>query len=703
VTYPHPTASDDYSPHTSRDNAYLPPAPAGAGQPDSAGDQSGGGHRRFPRRGPFSRLLHRGQPAQAPAGAAERAAAQWTRGSAPPADRSSPASARPVTTRDSGVSRDSGDSGYRASPAGPPNAAPPDVPAAKPGAASAAPRPSGYRPQHRASRSDQLRISSASASARPAPGQLGIEEGNERLDPDQAAREYLAGCRPDEARGPGVPRDSDQAGRNTSPMPPFPGSARSRAAVPAPFADWVAGRAGGPGRPVNATGSFPGRPVPPMPAGSVPSAPPFVMPAPTFASATASSAAPHAGSFAVSGAAAPPPGRAAPPPGPSPAAGQGQAPSGPEDPDPDGNPLYRVLAGLALRDLTLVETLLQVVEKLESHEEDAEQLKLLFRIDHLATRMRRNSENLLVLAGHDGAGRDFEPVPLLDVVRAAISEITEYSRAQIASLPDVQVAGRPADDVSHILAELLDNATSKSPESAVVAVRAERTGDGTLVLTVEDSGIGIPTDQLADINTRLGRPPVLEAAATRHIGLYVVGRLAERHGLRVQLRERPYGGIAAHVILPRDLFHDRPEPTARNGRGAAAGSPIRTGAGPVHGPGTVPASAPASDAPQAGPAAPPLTPPFAPADPKTPPQRDLAQPKAPSQIQPELHRVGEAGLEAGPQTASQVGGAAAGTDGGAPDGPETSVPPGGAAASTDGGAPDGPETSVPPGAETDEA
>ena len=228
-------------------------------------------------------------------------------------------------------------------------------------------------------------------------------------------------------------------------------------------------------------------------------------------------------------------------------------------PGPGGNPLYRVLAGRAGRDLTLVETMLQVVEKLESHEKDAEQLKLLFRIDHLATRMRRNSENLLVLAGHDVAGRDFEPAPLLDVVRAAISEIAEYSRAKIASLPDVRVAGRPADDVVHILAELLDNATSKSPQSAAVVVRAERTGDGTLVLTVEDSGIGVPTDQLADINTRLGRPPVLEAAATRHIGLYVVGRVAERHGLRVQLRERPYGGIAAHVILPRDLFHDRPE------------------------------------------------------------------------------------------------------------------------------------------------
>ena len=447
-------------------------------------------------------------------------------------------------------------------------------------------------------------------------------------------------------------------------MPPFPGSARSRAAVPAPFADWVAGRAGGPGR-LNATGPFPGQPVPPMPAGSVPSAPPFVMRAPTFASATDSSAAPPTVSSAVSGPAAPPPGLAAPPPGPSRAAGQGQVRSGSADPDPDGNPLCRVLAGLALRDLTLVETLLQVVEKLESHEQDAEQLKLLFRIDHLATRMRRNSENLLVLAGHDVAGRDFEPAPLLDVVRAAISEIAEYSRAKIASLPDVQVAGRPADDVSHILAELLDNATSKSPQSAMVVVRAERTGDGTLVLTVEDSGIGIPTDQLADINTRLGRPPVIEAATTRHIGLYVVGRLAERHGLRVQLRERPYGGIAAHVILPRDLFHDRPEPAESNGRGAAAGSPIRTGAGPVHDPGT-----------EAGhEAASPVGVPAASAD---------------------------GGPADGPETSVPASVPAASPAGGPADGPETSVPASDPAASADGGPADGPETSVPASAETDE-
>ncbi len=433
------------------------------------------------------------------------------------------------------------------------------------------------------------------APARQAPGQPGIEEVDERLDPDQLAREYFAAFRPDEARGPGVPRDGGRAWRDTGPMPPFPGSARSRAAAPPPPAAWVAGRADGPGRPVDATGPIPGRPVPPVPAGSLPPAPPFVIPAPTFASVTASPAASPTGSSAV-------PGRAA--------AGQGQAPSRPEDPDRDGNPLYQVLAGLALRDLTLVDSLLQIVEKLESHEEDAERLKLLFRIDHLATRMRRNSENLLALAGYDDAGRDFEPVPLLDVVRAAISEIAEYGRAHIASLPDVQVAGRPADDVSHILAELLDNATSKSPQSAAVVVRADRTGDGTLVLTVADSGIGIPADQLADINARLGRPPVLEAAATRRMGLYVVGRLAQRHGLRVQLRERPYGGIAAHLILPRDLVHGRPEPEA----------PAASGGG-------------TDDEP-----------------------------------------AGEAGHEAGREAASTGGSPAASTGGSPPPGPETSVP-----------------------------
>jgi hypothetical protein len=263
-----------------------------------------------------------------------------------------------------------------------------------------------------------------------------------------------------------------------------------------------------------------------------------------------------------------------------------------------------------MRDLTLVESLLQVMEKLESHEEDPQQLELLFRIDHLATRMRRNSENLLVLAGHDSGGRDFGPVPLLDVARAAISEITDYSRAQVTSLPEVQVIGLAADDLSHVLAELLDNATSKSPESAAVVVRGERTGDGTMVISVEDAGIGIPADRLAEINARLGRPPVLDAAATRHMGLYVVGRLAHRHGIRVQLRERPYGGITAHVIIPSQLILAPPGVPPHRPAGQ---NHMRPRPQPGH-----PAAAPA-----AGPGAPgvPATPRFQPADPAALPRR----------------------------------------------------------------------------------
>jgi hypothetical protein len=307
---------------------------------------------------------------------------------------------------------------------------------------------------------------------------------------------------------------------------------------------------------------------------------------------------------------------AAPVPAPAPAAPEAKPPPGAKSSgssDGDGDLLYRVLGGLAMRDLTLVESLLQVVEKLEGNEEDEGQLELLFRIDHLATRMRRNSENLLVLAGHDLQGRDLEPVPLLDVARAAISEITDYSRAQISSLPDVEVLGVAADDVSHILAELLENATSKSPESATVVIRAERTGDGTMVISVEDSGIGIPPDQLADINLRLGRTPVVDPTVTRHMGLYVVGRLAQRHGIRVQLRERPYGGITANVITPSRLVRADAEAAPRTARRPVT-SP--TPSAPATSPTPAAPSQPAADGP-----APPPAPRFAPADPSMLPQR----------------------------------------------------------------------------------
>ncbi|MGH8866636.1 MAG: sensor histidine kinase, partial [Actinomycetes bacterium] len=246
---------------------------------------------------------------------------------------------------------------------------------------------------------------------------------------------------------------------------------------------------------------------------------------------------------------------------------RGQAPEA--SPGPPQDLLPAALASLALRDLTLVESLLRLVEEMEAREEDPDLLESLFRIDHLATRMRRNGENLLVLAGQETDTQRHEPSRLLDVVRAGISEITDYYRAEVSTLPEMRVAGLAADDVSHLLAELLDNATSRSPQHQQVVVGGRALDDGTVVLAVEDNGIGIPAERLVELNARLGAPPVLDVSVTRHMGLYVVGRLAHRHGIRVHLDSRPFGGTAAYVLLPPWLVQqDATSQMGHNGRQA---------------------------------------------------------------------------------------------------------------------------------------
>ncbi|MBV2365411.1 sensor histidine kinase [Streptomonospora nanhaiensis] len=229
------------------------------------------------------------------------------------------------------------------------------------------------------------------------------------------------------------------------------------------------------------------------------------------------------------------------------------------------------LAGLAMRDLALVDSLIEVVEDLEDSSEDPELLERLFKIDNLATRMRRNSENLLVLAGQDTGDPSAEPVPMLDVARAAISEIKDYQRVQVGRMPGVFVSGSAADDLSHLLAELMDNATGKSPEHAQVVVSGQYMADGErLLITVQDEGIGIPETQLARLNERLQGDPVLDEQTIRHMGLYVVSNIAHRHGIEVQLEARAFRGISAHVVVPGDLFSTTgplpaaPEPAPRS-------------------------------------------------------------------------------------------------------------------------------------------
>ncbi|WP_261800862.1 nitrate- and nitrite sensing domain-containing protein [Streptomyces sp. PBH53] len=232
---------------------------------------------------------------------------------------------------------------------------------------------------------------------------------------------------------------------------------------------------------------------------------------------------------------------------------------------------------LALRTLGLVERQLAVIEGLEEREQDPDRLSTLFKLDHFATVMRRHSENLLVLAGTEHVQQHPGPVPLVDVVRAAVSEIERYERVRIAALPPhAHVAGFAADDLSHLLAELMENATSFSPPDLPVEVSGWLLESGEVMLSVQDEGIGVTEDRLARLNARLTDfdPESLydqEGDDGLGLGLYVVARLAHRHGVRVQLREQKQGGIAAVVVLPAALLVEAP-PTARPPQTAAPGA-----------------------------------------------------------------------------------------------------------------------------------
>ncbi|MGW6455672.1 nitrate- and nitrite sensing domain-containing protein [Streptomyces sp. NPDC055078] len=218
---------------------------------------------------------------------------------------------------------------------------------------------------------------------------------------------------------------------------------------------------------------------------------------------------------------------------------------------------------LSLRTLGLVERQLGVIEKLEEREHDPERLATLFKLDHMATVMRRHSENLLVLAGAEHGHAHSGAVPLVDVLRAAVSEIERYERVVIQSLPPhAQVAGFAADDLSHLVAELLENATSFSPPDAQVELSGWLLESGEVMLSVQDSGIGMTDVRLAELNARLENPEAYEAAPTgddtEGLGLRVAALLAARHGVRVQLREQKQGGVTAVVVLPGALLPKEP-------------------------------------------------------------------------------------------------------------------------------------------------
>jgi PAS domain S-box-containing protein len=212
-----------------------------------------------------------------------------------------------------------------------------------------------------------------------------------------------------------------------------------------------------------------------------------------------------------------------------------------------------LLHNLARRSQGLVDRQLELIDELERNEADPDRLEELFRMDHLATRMRRNVENLIVLSGVEQRRRWSESVPLRDVVEAAVAEVEEYSRVQVAGIHDLTLSGQAASDVAHLLAELVENATSFSSPSTMVEVSGGPAGNG-YVLEIKDHGIGMSDAELVEANRRLAAPLAADVAASRMMGFHVVGRLAARHGIRVQLRQSWFGGVAALVLLPAVLL-----------------------------------------------------------------------------------------------------------------------------------------------------
>ncbi|MGP3688675.1 nitrate- and nitrite sensing domain-containing protein [Streptomyces sp. IBSNAI002] len=263
-----------------------------------------------------------------------------------------------------------------------------------------------------------------------------------------------------------------------------------------------------------------------------------------------------------------------------------------------------MFTNLSRRSQGLIQRQLSLISELESREADPDQLSSLFKLDHLATRMRRNGENLLVLAGEEPGRRWTRPVPLVDVLRAAASEVEQYERIELASVPGTDVAGRVVNDLVHLLAELLENATSFSSPQTKVKVTGHALPDGRVLVEIHDTGIGLSPEDLAAINERLASPPTVDVSVSRRMGLFVVGRLSLRHGIRIQLRPSDSGGTTALVMLPVDVAQGGKKP---GGQGPGPQGGPGGGQGGPGGQASVPGAAsrpPVGAAPQRGQVAP---------------------------------------------------------------------------------------------------
>ncbi|MFD2763027.1 sensor histidine kinase [Micromonospora eburnea] len=211
-----------------------------------------------------------------------------------------------------------------------------------------------------------------------------------------------------------------------------------------------------------------------------------------------------------------------------------------------------VFLSLARRTQALVHRQLTLLDAMERREHDAEELEDLFRVDHLATRMRRNAENLIVLSGSTPGRSWRRNVPMVDVIRGAVAEVEDYTRVNVLPIGPVSLTGRAVGDVIHLLAELIENGLSFSPPHTTVEVRGQMVANG-FAIEIEDRGLGMGEEELAAANHRIVDRSELNLANAARLGLYVVSRLTERHGVKVQLKESAYGGTTAVVMIPLDL------------------------------------------------------------------------------------------------------------------------------------------------------
>ncbi|BFV56148.1 nitrate- and nitrite sensing domain-containing protein [Kitasatospora sp. CMC57] len=285
-----------------------------------------------------------------------------------------------------------------------------------------------------------------------------------------------------------------------------------------------------------------------------------------------------------------------------------------------------VFVNLARRSQVLVHRQLTLLDTMERRTEDPEELEDLFRLDHLTTRMRRHAEGLIILSGA-APGRGWRnPVPLVDVVRAAVSEVEEYARVEVHRLPFVAVAGQAVADLTHLIAELVENATGFSPPHTKVHVRGEQVGNG-YALEIEDRGLGMGPEALADANRRIEAAQQVDLFDSDRLGLFVVSRLARRQDVRVSLRTSAYGGTTAVVLLPNALLESpRPEREAPAPGPAAPAARVPDAFGPgllraTPFPAARPAVAPIGPAPVPAPPPGPRMPPSPVAEPDDLPRR----------------------------------------------------------------------------------